>query len=504
MGETGDVVDDLDRGRTSFREHQWADALACLRRADVATGLGPDDLERLAIAARLTGADLESDDAWGRAHAGHLAAGTSDGAARGAFWLGFDLLLRGDGARAAGWLGRARRVLSDRGLDCVEVGYLLVPTGIAQLSDGDLEGALVTYERVVEVGGRFGDPDLVALGLMGTGEVRIHGGDVAAGMALLDESMVGVTAGEVSPLMAGLVYCAVIDACHEAADLRRSQEWTEALTRWCASQPDLVRYRGQCLVHRVELMAWKGEWDDALGEVVAACEALEGQAAVGAALYQAAEIHRLRGEHDQAEDGYRRASRAGRTAQPGLALLRLDQGRVEAAAAAIRCALPGAQSPMARTTVTAAAIEILLSAGDLPEARAASAELDRQAERLDSPMVRATAASQRTVILLAEEEPAAALASAHVAVDGWRRLGVPYELARATARRGLAHRSLGDEDSADVDLDAARRVVRRARRGAWRRVGRRTLPWADRSDRRQPDRAGGRGARAGGDWTHEP
>jgi DNA-binding NarL/FixJ family response regulator len=349
-------------------------------------------------------------------------------------------------------------MLEGEGVDCAEAGYLLVPDGLAQVAGGDLGGALATYERVVEAGTRFDDPDLVALGLMGMGEVRIHAGEVQAGMTLLDESMVGVAAGEVSPLMAGLVYCAVIGACNEAADLRRSQEWTEALSRWCASQPDLVRYRGQCLVHRVELMTWQGRWDEALAEVVDACRLLVDHPAVGAALYQAAEVHRLRGDHQQAEDAYRRASVAGRTAQPGLALLRLEQGRTEAAAAAVRCARPASPSPMAEASLAVAAVEILVSAGDLDEARRASEGVHRLATRLGSPLLEAMAATAATVVRSEEGDVAAALAAAHLAVEGWRRLGVPYELARATARRGIAHRAAGDEDSAAVDLDDARRA----------------------------------------------
>ena len=456
MGETAAVTDVSDRGRDAFERGAWGDACAQLFAADAEDPLDLEDLERLAVAAYLVGRDEDSVEAWTRAH--HECAGRGDAAraARCAFWLAFGLLNKGDLARGGGWVDRAQRLLDDAGLDCVEQGYLRYPIALRAIFQGDGAAAHAAFIEAAEIGDRFDDPELVTLARVGVGRCLIYMGEIAQGVGLLDEAMVAVTAREVSPIAVGDVYCTVIEACQELFDLRRVHEWTAALSHWCESQPDLVLYRGQCLVHRSEIMLLHGTWPDAMEEAVRACERLTDEPAVGGAFYQRAELHRLRGEFNEAETAYRRANELGREPQPGLALLRLAQGQVGAAEAAIRRVLDEAQDPGSRARVLGPYVEIVLDAGDAAAARAAADELSSIAAEMDAPFLRALAARCSGAVLLAEGNARAALGALRQAWAGWRKLDAPYEATRVRVLIGLACRALGDDDGAEMEFDAAR------------------------------------------------
>lgn len=452
-------ADALDRGRTAFAAKAWGEAYATLSAADDQAPLDAADLERLATAARLTGRDADSADLWARAHQAWLGTGNEERAASVAAGLAIQLLLEGEQARSSGWLARARRLLDDGRRDCVALGYLLMPQALQTSFGGDPATSRGLFAEITAIGERFGDRDLAMMGRLGEGRSLIRLGETARGMALLDEVMVAATADELSPHVVGDIYCAVIDACQETYDVRRAQEWTAALVRWTASQPDVSPYRGSCLIRRAELLQLHGEWPDALGEATRACDCLAGppvHRAIGAAWYRLAELHRLRGEAAEAEERYRQGSRWGRDPHPGLALLRLTQGRVDAAASAIRRVVAEVTDPRRRAADLAACVEIMLAAGDTGAARAAAEELSRLAASLDAPFLRAVTAQALGSVLLGEHEPRAALATLREASAGWRELDAPYEVAQVRVLIGLAHRALGDEDTAAMELDAAR------------------------------------------------
>jgi DNA-binding CsgD family transcriptional regulator len=327
--------------------------------------------------------------------------------------------------------------------------------GMVSIFGGDVASAHATFRQADEIGERFADADLVTLARHGQGRALIRLGRSAEGKALLDEVMVAVTSGAVSPVVAGDVYCSVIQACEESFDLRRAQAWTAALSHWCAAQPDLVPYRGQCLLHRAEIMQLHGAWQDAIDEVERASQR-PGRSAAGAAFYRRGELHRLSGAFAEAEECYRQASRCGREPQPGLALLRLAQGQVDAAQAAIRRVVDEAETFIARSRLLPAHVEIMLAAGDVDAAVAAADELAGMADELDAPLLRARATHAQGAVLVASGNPRAALAALRRAWSAWQELEAPHEAASTRALIGLACRGLGDEDGAAMELDAAR------------------------------------------------
>lgn len=449
----------LDRGRASFRQQSWSAAYSELAAADHESPLPLDDLELLAVAAYLLGRDDEGAKLLVRAHREQLDRSNPPGAARCAIWLALHLLLKGEAARAGGWLARAHHLVDDRRDDCVEQGYLLVPAALESLGQGDAAAAQTTFTLAAEIGDRFADRDLSTLARLGIGQALIAAGTTAEALGMLDEVLVAVTAGEVSPITAGIVYCAGIEAAVESFDLHRAREWTAALTQWCAAQPDLAPYRGQCLVHRSQIMQLHGAWPDAMEAALDACERLSeplGQPAVGAALYQQAELHRLRGEFAQAEETYRRASQWVRDPQPGLALLLLTRGQVGAAAAAIRRAVDEADGRAHRCRLLGACVEIMLASGDLSAARAAADELQEIASNFGGPWLAALAGQAVGAVMVAEQDGRAAMDALRRTWTAWQELDTPYEAARVRVLMGLACRSLGDEHSAEMELDAAR------------------------------------------------
>ena len=451
--------DALERGREALRERSWLDAFHHLSFADGRGALPADDLWELADAAYLTGHDDEAIELLERTHRAFLDADRPRSAARCAFWLGFQLADRGELAQATGWFGRAQRLLAHEREACVENGYLLVPVVQRQLSAGDAEAAYAAAQEAAALGRRFDDTDLFALGLHGQGRARLRAGRVDEGLALLDEAMLAVTGDELSPIVAGIVYCSVIGACHEVYALRRAHEWTAALTRWCEAQPDLVPFSGQCRIHRSEVMRFRGAWHEALEEARSAqnrAERGEPPRVSAAAWYQTGELHRLLGQFDHAEAAYRRSAELGREPQPGLALLWWAQGASDDALAAIERVAGEASLPHQRSRLLPAYLHLMLEAGRFDEASDALTELHRLAETYRTDVLNATVAEGRGALALAQGDAHAAAPDLRTALQTWQALGAPYESARTRERIAAACRAAGDTATADLELDAAR------------------------------------------------
>ena len=450
----------IEDARAAVAREAWPQAYGLLRRlADAdADVLSPRDWDSLSDAAWWLCRVEESIDARKRAYAGHAAAG-ADRAAGGSAWMVFyEHHLAGRSAIAAGWLARARRHL-DKVPECPEGAYLALSDSFLAQERGDLEDALASAREMAVIAQRCGSRDFFAMGQMCQGSVLMAGGDTAAGMALVDEAMCAVLAGELSSLFTGWLYCLALPPCIEAADLRRAGEWTEAAMAWCASLPAGTPFHGICRVHRVEVLHLRGAWAEASVEAGRACaELLDYDPRVAAdAFYLAGEIRRLRGDPEGAEDCFRRAHELGRDPQPGLALLRLGQGRAEIAAAALRAALADkVTTTVVRARLLSAQVEVELALGGLDRARAARDELDTIAADSGAELLRAMAGVARGAVQLATGDAAGALTELRGARALWLQLGLPHLAAQTRMLIAAASRAVGDADGACLELGAAK------------------------------------------------
>ena len=240
---------------------------------------------------------------------------------------------------------------------------------------------------------------------------------------------------------------------------RRAQEWTAALTRWCDANPDIVPFRGQCLLYRADLLQLRGDWDAAGSETEKAHIRLAEPPpapALGAAFYQEGELQRLRGHLPEAERAYADANTLGHPAEPGRALALLAQGRLQDAQRDIERAVASAPDPLSAAPLLEPAVEVAIAAGAVETARTHAERLRAVADEFRSPMLEALATRADARVRLAADDPTGAAAGLRRAFAAWRLLDAPYEVARTRVLLAEALAALGDATAAANDVAAAR------------------------------------------------
>jgi class 3 adenylate cyclase len=454
------VLDHLDAARQAAARHAWRAAYGEFVEADE-PALGPEDLERFAESAWWTGRIDEAIRLRERAHTAYGASGDTLGSARMALMLAWDYEGKGSFAVSNGWLANAERLLEGQP-ESPEHGRLIMMHALTALfAQGDLERAESLFQEAAELARRVGDRDGEILALSGKGRTRIKAGRVEEGLALLDEATASAVSGGLRPHATGLVYCITISSCRDLGDYRRAAEWTEAANHWC-DQLDVTGFPGACRIHRAEVLRLRGDWPGAEAQAQAACDELHDfdRNITAGGHYEIAEIRRRRGDFPGAEEAYRTTNELGQDPQPGLALLRLAEGKIDAAVAGITRSLQDTDDPLRRLRRLPAQVEIAIAAGDLRTARSALEELerivdsykigDRRAVAFD-----ATIEVAKGQLQLAEKDWDGAAASLQHARDEWRDVGAPYETAQARMLLGIAHRRRGDEHASTVELEGA-------------------------------------------------
>jgi class 3 adenylate cyclase len=454
------VVAPLEAGRQAASRHAWREAYDAFTSAN-AEALTPEDLESFAEAAWWSGKLDEAIELRERSYAGFAAGGEKRSAIRVALAVAWDHALRGAFSLARGWLANVERLLQEQP-ESPEHGHAAMVRGsITLLTGGNLDEALSEVDRAHDIAKRFGDRDLEAMAVADKGRVLIHSGQVEEGLALLDEATAAATCGELRPFWTGAVYCSTISSCQDVGDFRRAAEWAEAANRWC-ERVDVTGFPGSCRVHHAEIMRLRGDWTKAEEQALAACAELQDfdRMITAGGYYEVGEVRRRRGEFAAAEEAYREANAWGHDPQPGLALLRLVQGKVQEAVANVRRALEEVEAPLMRLRALPAQVEIAVADGDLKTARAAADELERvvDAHKIGDRRTPAFDAAVHLAfgrIKLAEGDSEWATRCLRRARDGWREVGAPYEIAQARMLLGLAYRRQGDEPAVRSELEAA-------------------------------------------------
>jgi len=460
------AVDPIVGARDAASRQSWREAFEAYADLDPAS-LSAQDLEWYGEAAWWSGKLNDAVRLRERAYVAYAGEGRNVAAAQVALTLAWDESNRGAFAVAQGWFATAERQLEDEEESAVHGRIALTQASHAMFAEGDYAKAIAALDRAYELARRFGDRDTQMLALVAKGRALVKTGEIEQGLELIDEGTAAAVSGELQAYSTTLVYCMTISACQDVGDVRRAAEWTEAANRWC-DRLDVTGFPGACRIHRAEIMRLRGDLEAAEKVATAACDELHDfeRYITASGYYEIGEIRRRLGDLASAEEAYARANELGADPQPGLALLNLAEGKLEAAVAGITRALDEVEEPLSRIRRLPAQVEIAVAARDLKTARAAVAELE---ELVDSYKFgsRRTPAFDATVhvaagrIALAEGDTDEAIRLLRHARDEWRGVGAPFETAQARVLLGVAFRRRGDEHAAIAELDAAHAAFER-------------------------------------------
>ncbi|WP_024794847.1 helix-turn-helix transcriptional regulator [Tomitella biformata] len=454
MGE----IDERAQASDLFARGDWAAAFEAWSRVELGE-LSPPELDQCATAAELVGRHDVAVQALQRAFAVNQECGDLAQSVRCAFRLAMSAAAHGEPALSTGWTNRAEGLVVELAQGSAERGWVAFLRMFRHLNTEAFALASAAADEAADAGRRHRDPDLTAMGMCAQGRMALYTGQATEGLELLDGAMVRVIAGETSPIIAGHVYCTAIEGCQEIGDFSRVAEWTAALERWCDAQPGLLAFTGQCAVHRGQLLRVHGDWAGALAELERATRryiAVGAMDAVALAACETGDLLRLRGAYEGADAAYERAAERGLDPQPGLALLWLAQGRAGAARATIARQLAEPGGPVQRCRLLPAAVDVLLTTGEVEDARVLAGELFELAAAFGSLSLAAAAAQAAGAVELAAGDPAGALPYLRKAQHVWARAESPYDQARVRALTGRALAALGDAESSRRELVAAR------------------------------------------------
>jgi tetratricopeptide (TPR) repeat protein len=452
----------LSLANDAMRRHAWPEALQEFSAADVDEPLDPSSLEVMATAAFWSGHGDDSTKAWERAYTGHLEQGDRQRAAAAALEVARRQAWRLNLAQARGWRATAEGLLSGQP-DCRERGQLLSQEAFGLIVLGEFKTAHDLAVKAFEVGARCSARDIQAVALNLQGVALVKAGEIERGLRVLDESLAAATAAGLDAFETGLIYCLTIGLCRDLADFDRAQEVADATSAWCEENA-ITGFPGICRVHQAEIHRLRGDLARAENEVQAAIDELVPRALAwsGMAFNELGMVQLRRGRLDAAGEAFDRAQELGMEAEPGRSLVYLAQGRHQLAFAGLTRALERPPTVLFdRARLLSALVEVSLATGDHNTAASSVVDLEAIAETLRRQAFGAFAKDARGALLLAEGKPRAAIDSLRNALELWLTIDAPYEAARTRLVLAEAHRALGDQTSADRELELAARAFKR-------------------------------------------